>query len=340
MMEDAKMKRLPRLAAAVTLAAFGFCATAQAQDVTLRLGLGSSKPHPFVTAGELFAAKVDELSGGSMKIELFPDRQLGDVKELNEGVRFGTIDLTINSSGASADKIPAIDALQLPFIVDSYEEFARAVTSPEGIALYEGIDDAGAIALTIYEGGRRHFLTVNKPVETMEDFKGLKTRVAPVKLHLDIWNAVGVNPTPMAYGEVYTGLETHTIDAVETNISSIESEKYKEIAKYTLKTGHYMWPALLLMNKNRFDGLTPEQQQILKDAAVQTVMPQIQNLQAYDDELQAKQEAEDGMIYTEMSPELRDQLRAATKPVTDAYAAKDPKIAAFIAAIEKMRAGN
>src|SRR5690606_10449504 len=203
----------------------------------------------------------------------------------------------------------AIDALQLPFIVDSYKEFAEAVTSPEGIALYDGIDDAGAIALTIYEGGRRHFTTVSKQVATMEDFKGLKTRVAPVKLHLDIWNAVGVNPTPMAYGEVYTGLETHTIDAVETNISSIESEKYKEIAQYTLKTGHYMWPALLLMNKARFDGLTPEQQSILKDAALQTVLPQIQDLQAYDDALQAKQEKEDGMTYPTTSPEPKAALR-------------------------------
>lgn len=334
------MNKVTRATAAFALAAFGLGAGAQAQDLTLKMGLGSSKPHPFVTAGELFAAKVDELSNGSIKIELYPDRQLGDVKELNEGVRFGTIDLTINSSGASADKIPAIDALQLPFLVDSYEEFAKAVTSPEGIALYDGIDDSGAIALTIYEGGRRHFLTVNKPVATMEDFKGLKTRVAPVRLHLDIWNAVGVNPTPMAYGEVYTGLETHTIDAVETNISSIESEKYKEIAKYALKTGHYMWPALLLMNKAKFDGLTPEQQKVLKDAAVQTVLPQIQDLQAYDDALQAKQEKDDGMIYTEMTPELKAALRAATKPVTEAYAAKDPKIKAFVDAVEKMRMSN
>ena len=334
------MTKLKHAAAFAVFASLGLGTGAMAQDLTLTLGLGSSKPHPFVTAGELFAARVDELSNGSIKVELYPDRQLGDVKELNEGVRFGTIDMTINSSGASADKIPAIDALQLPFIVDSYEEFAKAVTSPEGIALYDGIDDSGAIALTIYEGGRRHFLTVAKQVATLEDFKGLKTRVAPVKLHLDIWNAVGVNPTPMAYGEVYTGLETHTIDAVETNISSIESEKYKEIAKYVLKTGHYMWPALLLMNKAKFDSLTPEQQKILKQAAIDTVMPQIMALQDYDDELQAKQEAEDGMIYTEMSPELKAQLREATKPVVDAYVAKDPKIAAFVAMIEKMRMQN
>ncbi len=76
--------------------------SAQAQDVTFRMGLGSSKPHPFNTAGELFAAKVDELSNGSMEIEIFPDRQLGDVKELTEGVRFGTVDMTISSSAAMA----------------------------------------------------------------------------------------------------------------------------------------------------------------------------------------------------------------------------------------------
>ena len=334
------MARMTRIAAAAAVAAIAFGAAAQAQDVTLKLGLSSFKPHPFNTAADLFAAKVDELSGGSMKIDIYPDRQLGDVKELTEGVRFGTVDMTINSSSAMADQIPAVEALQLPFLIDDYAQFAEAVTTPEGQALYEGLGKSGAIALTIYEGGQRHFLTIDEPVDSMEDFQGLKTRVAPVRLHLDVFNAIGTNPTPMAYGEVYTGLETQTIDAVETNISSIEAEKYKEVAKHVLLTGHYMWPGLLMINKAKYDSLTPEQQEILRTAALETVEPQIRALEEYDAELMKQLTEEDGMSFTKMPPELRDKLREATRPIYDEYAKKDPAIQPFIDAVESLRATN
>lgn len=323
------MKILLRAALACGAVAVAL-SSAQAQDVSLRMGLGSSKPHPFNTAAELFAAKVDELSDGTMEIQIFPDRQLGGVKELNEGVRFGTVDLTINSASASADHIPGINALQFPFLVNGYQEFADLVVTPEAQALYENLGKSGALALTIYEGGQRHFLTIGDPVAEMDDFKGLKTRVAPVKLHLDIFKALGTNPTPMAYGEVYTGLETHTLDAVETNISSMASEKYSEIAKNALLTGHYFWPGLLMVNKAKFDSLTPEQQQILRTAALETVKPQIQALDDYDRDLQAKLEKEAGMTFTTPTPEMRQQMIEATAPIYDAYMDMDPSIRPFV----------
>jgi tripartite ATP-independent transporter DctP family solute receptor len=327
---------------AIAVATIGIGATgmAQAQDVTLRLALSSSKPHPFNTAADLFAAKVDELSAGAIKIDIFPDRQLGDVKELTEGVRFGTVDMTINSSSAMSDQIPAIEALQLPFLIDSYAQFADVVTTPEAQALYADLGDSGAIALTIYEGGMRHFLTVDQKIASMEDFHGLKTRVAPVRLHLDIWNAVGVNPTPMAYGEVYTALETSTIDAVETNISSIEAEKYNEVAKEVLLTGHYMWPGLLMINEAKFDSLTAEQQDILQRAALETVKPQIEALQKFDEELMAKLETEDGLAFTTPSPELKAELRAAVAPVYDKYVGNHPAIQPFLDVVEATPATN
>lgn len=318
----------------------GAAGLAQAQDVTLRLALSSSKPHPFNTAADLFAAKVNELSGGKIKIDIFPDRQLGDVKELTEGVRFGTVDMTINSSSAMADQIPAIEALQLPFLIDSYSQFADVVTTPEAQALYADLGKSGAIALTIYEGGMRHFMTVDKKIASMADFHGLKTRVAPVRLHLDIWNAVGVNPTPMAYGEVYTALETSTIDAVETNISSIEAEKYNEVAKQVLLTGHYMWPGLLMMNKARFDSLTADQKDILKRAALETVKPQIEALQKFDEKLMVKLEKEDGLSFATPTPELKAELRKAVEPVYAKYVGNHPAIQPFLDAVEAIRGTN
>src|SRR5690606_23327136 len=98
----------------------------------------------------------------------------------------------------------------------------------------------------LYEGGQRHFLSTDAPVDDMTGFKGLKTRVAPTELFLAVWNATGTNPTPMAYGEVYSGLETGTIDAVEINLTSVESEGLFEAAQNITLTGHYFWPGIML----------------------------------------------------------------------------------------------
>ena len=109
------------------------------------------------------------MSKGAIEIKIFPNRQLGGVKELTEGVRFGTVDMTINSSSAMADLIPQIDALQLPFLINSYADFAKLAMTPEAEALSPGLACKGAIALAIYEGGQRHFLTVKREVKSIED---------------------------------------------------------------------------------------------------------------------------------------------------------------------------
>jgi tripartite ATP-independent transporter DctP family solute receptor len=321
------------LAAAVSLALTG---PGQAAEVTLRLGLSSFNTHPYNLAAERYRKKVEELSKGAIAIKVFPNRQLGGVKELTEGVRFGTVDMTINSSSAMADLIPAIDALQLPFLINSYSDLAALATTPEAEALSADLGKKGAIALAIYEGGQRHFATVKHEVKTINDFKGLKTRVAPVRLHLDIWRALGANPTPMGYGEVYTALETGTIDAVETNISSILNEKYSEVTKHVLLDGHYFWPGLLMINKARYDKLKPEYQEILRKAAKETVKPQMLELDEYDrnamEELKKK-----GVHFTTASPELLAQMRKAVEPVYEEYLKKFPKMKPFVEAAKRLQ---
>ena len=331
------MNRFTQSVAAFAFGAMALVCVAQAADVTtIKLGLSSSKPHPFNDAGDRFAAAVDKLSNGQMKVQIFPSRQLGDDKALTEGVRFGTVDMTLMAASAWASLIPAIDALQLPFLINTYKDLAELAVTPEAAGLYKNLGENGVVGLAIYEGGQRQFLTVDRVIKTMDDFKGLKTRVAPVRLHLDVFRAIGVNPTPMAYGEVYTGLETKTIDAVEINISSIVAEKYNEIAKHVLLTHHYFFQGLLTINKARFDKLTPDQQTILRQAATETVKPQIMALDAYDASMIDSLKKQ-GVSFTTPTPELLANLRAAVKPIYAAYAAKnDPAIDAFVKAAERL----
>ncbi|HSI40716.1 MAG TPA: TRAP transporter substrate-binding protein [Xanthobacteraceae bacterium] len=306
-----------------------------AADVTLKLGHAVFQTHPNHDTAVRFKEAVERLSNGSVKIQIYPSRQLGDVKELMEGVQFGTVDMTVNATSALATLEPAVDAFQLPFVIDSYDHFAKLAVSPEAKAINEGLEKHGMVALGVYDGGRRHFLSVKKPVVAAEDLKGLKTRVAPNRLFLDTWKAIGVNPTPLNYGEVYSALETGALDAVEINLTSIDSEKYYEVGKNVTLTGHYFWPSYLLVNKAKLDSLTPEQQAAIRKAADEIVAPQVAAVAELDKKI-IGQLKERGVNIIEPSKALLDTLKERTKPVVDAYVKKSPKIGAFVAASERL----
>lgn len=332
-----KFVNLISLTAIATMASV---AMAHAADVTLRLGHAVFAQHPNHDTAVRFKEAVERISKGSVKVDIFPSRQLGDVKELMEGVQFGTVDMTVNASSALSTLEPAVDAFQLPGIIQNYEEFAKLAVSPAAKAIMATLDKQGMVALGVYDGGQRHFLSVKKPVEKMADLKGLKTRVAPVRLFLDIWAATGVSPTPMAYGEVYPALETGTLDAVEINLTSIQSEKYYEIAKNVTLTGHYFWPSFLLINKDKLEGLTPEQQAAIRQAADETVEPQVMAVAALDKKLVQDFKTR-GVKVIEPDAKFKQDLAMAVKPIVDQYAAKSPLIADFVKAATALhKTGN
>jgi tripartite ATP-independent transporter DctP family solute receptor len=325
--------------ALVALASAIFTAPALAADVTLKLGHATFEAHPFHDTSVRFKEAVERISKGSVKIQIYPARQLGDVKELMEGVQFGTVDMTVNSTSALGALAPSTDAFQLPFVITSYKHFAQLSLAPETKAISAEIEKHGIVALGLYDGGLRHFLSVKRPVEKIEDFKGLKTRVAPNRLFLDMWKAVGVNPTPMNYGEVYSALETGTLDAVEINLTSIESEKYYEVGKNVTLTAQYFWPSYLLVNKKTLDSLSPEQKDAIKKAADEIVEPQVMAVAALDKKLMEDFKAR-GIKIIQPSPEFTAALQASVKPVVENYVKKSPSIAAFVAAAERLRAAS
>lgn len=314
----------------VVLGATFLAGTAFAAPVTLRLGHPVFEFHPIHDTAVRFKEAVERISNGDVKVDIYPARQLGDVKELAEGVQFGTVDMTVNSTSAYATLEPSVDAFQLPGIIPDYAGFATMAKSPEARAIRDRLANHGMVALGVYDGGLRHFMTVGAPVESLADIKGLKTRVAPNRMFIDAWSAVGVNPTPMAYGEVYSALETGTLDAVEINLTSIESEKYYEVGKGVTLTGHYFWPGFLLINKRKFESLTPDQQAAMKQAADEIVEPQIMAVKDLDAKVMIHL-AELNIPVVTPSPEFRAELNAAFAPVVAKYEAADPLIAAFAA---------
>lgn len=301
-----------------------------AEPVVLRLGHPVFEFHPIHDTAMRFKEAVERISDGDVTVDIYPARQLGDVKELAEGVQFGIVDMTVNSTSAYATLEPSVDAFQLPGVIPDYAGFVTMAKSPEARAIMDRLENHNMVALGVYDGGQRHFMTIGKPVESLAAMKGLKTRVAPNRMFLDAWSATGVNPTPMAYGEVYSALETGTLDAVEINLTSIESEKYYEVGKGVTLTGHYFWPGFLLINKAKFDSLTPEQQAAMRQAADEIVEPQVMAVKDLDAKVLTHLDELQIPVVTP-SPAFRTELNAAFAPVVQKYEAADPLIAAFTA---------
>jgi tripartite ATP-independent transporter DctP family solute receptor len=320
------------LAAMVLLAP----ASAFAQDYTLKFGHAATSSHLFQDGLVMFADKVAEKTGGKVKIEVFGDRQLGDDKQLLEGVQLGTIDgalvsvptipLTLNA--------PAFDALQLPFLVPSYDKMAEVLASDVGQQMLDSLGSTGIKGLGYIEAGQRHFLSRTRAVQSVADFAGLKTRIVPTPLHKAVWEAVGTNPIGMAFGEVFSALETGTIDAVEINLSSAFAESYYEAAKNLTLTGHYFWPGVLMMGSPTFDGLPDDIKAAIVEAGHEVIAEHYALARDQEAEIAKKLEAK-GVTISRLSD--LDEMQARMEPVFAAWLTKDPLIQTFVDAVRQAK---
>ncbi|MEQ9260850.1 MAG: TRAP transporter substrate-binding protein [Roseovarius sp.] len=300
-----------------------------AQDVTIKMGHAASSKHIFHEGMEIFAAKVAEKTEGRVAIEVFGDRQLGDDKELLEGLQIGLIEGALVSSAVLplVLEAAAFDALQMPFTVSSYEQLSGVLTSELGAELLATLDEKSIKGLGFIEAGQRHFLTSGDAVEMTSGFEGLKTRIVPIPLHKATWEAIGVNPIGMAYGEIYSALETGTIDAVEINLSSIQSESLYDSAKNVTLTGHYFWPGVIMMAGATWEGLSDADKAAIEAAGMEATA------EAYA--LAASQEADTAAFLEENGVTISklgdlDQMKAQTASVVAQWAEKSPLIGKFV----------
>lgn len=309
--------------------------SAAAETIDLRLAHGSPRGHQNAMHADMLAEKIAELSGGNVTVTVYGDRQLGDDGDMIQLVQSGTVDMGYASSvnfPLTLNKV-AFDALQLPGLASSYEHLGRMLGSEPAIAMLDSLEADGLKGLCYSEGGLRHFLNRNKAIETVEDFRGLKTRIVPIPLHRAIWESLGANPVGVPYGEVYTAMQTNVIDAVEFNASSIFADKIYENAKFMTLTAHYFWPGLFFMNKAKYDALTPEAQEAIVNSCRELVPAFMETASAAEGDLLAKLR-EAGVEVHEFSD--RDALLERTQGVFDEWSRKDPLIDEFIASAKQL----
>ncbi|MEO9337472.1 TRAP transporter substrate-binding protein [Mesorhizobium sp. SB112] len=317
-------------AAAATLAAPYI---ARAQTTKIIFAHATAESHPAHIAAVEFKKAVEALIPGAVDIQIFPNRQLGDDKQILESIVAGTIPLAL-ASGVLFPLVTgrtALDAYQLPFLIRDYDHFQQLATSEAGQAILDDLDEAGLVGLSTVDIGQRNFLSGSKSVKTIPDFAGLKTRIVPVPLHQAIWEKVGTSPVGLPYGEIYGALETGVLDAVEINVSSIIGENLWEVGKNLTLTGHYPWQTVIAANKTFFDGLPAEVQQGLRQAGRDTIAPTL----AYtkDQEITGREELKAKGVQIHELEDL-DAMRERVAPIVEEWKAKSPIIANFVAAAQ------
>ncbi len=231
--------------------------------------LATASPEDTVTQiyAEKFAEEVDRLSDGRIKIQVYANSTLGGDRELLESCKDGDIPFVVQNTAPQVTFMPDLAIFDVPCAFENLDECREVLDDPEFSGLVSSIyENGGYQLLGIADQGFR-VMSTNKPVKSIEDFKGQKIRTMENPFHLAFWKSIGANPTPMSFAEVYIGLQQHTIDAQENPYEVIVSNRLYEQQDYVVETNHLPHLITLIMNDEFFKGMPEENQRILKEAA-------------------------------------------------------------------------
>jgi tripartite ATP-independent transporter DctP family solute receptor len=265
------LDRRTTLMAGIAAAALAVSATLASAQTTLRSTDIHPDGYPTVEAVKHIGKLMEERTKGKYKINVFHSGQLGTEKDTIEQTRFGVIDLNRINMAPFNNLIPATNIPSLPFIFRSVDHMRKVMDGPIGESILKEFEKHDLVGLAFYDSGSRSFYNSKRAIAKPDDMKGLKIRVQQSDMFVALVSALGANATPMAFGEVYSALQTGVIDGAENNWPSYDSTKHFEVSKFYSLTEHSLSPEVLVMSRRSFDKLTKEDQDALKAAAKESV---------------------------------------------------------------------
>lgn len=306
----------PALLASALALGLGLGAAAQAQE-KVRMGVALPTSHTSSQALiNTFVPELEQQTGGALSADIFPDYQLGGAKENLDAVRSGALFSCLVGTSYLTRIVPEVQALSLPFVFSSREVAFRVLDGEVGELLNTKLNEKGFEVLAWMELGLRHLTNSVRPVASAKDFEGLKIRLQPNETHLATFQALGANPVSMDINELYQALQQGVVDGQENPYPVIDGNRFFEVQDYVSSTGHFFEVMPILANKRLFDNLPAEQQEALRDAAQKAAIEQ-RAASAEADEKALAHLQEMGMQFTEITPEIRAELREATAGVVD-----------------------
>ena len=331
------MHRITRRAAIVALATLAVAVGAHAQDKTFKLALQNPKGHPLEVGASKFAELVAAKTGGKVKVNVFPGGTLGGDAPNVSAAQGGTIEFVLLNSGILASQVKDFEVYDFPFMFANAKEADTVVDGPFGQKLHAKLAEKGLVGLAYFELGFRNITNSKKPINTVDDIGGLKLRVIPNAINVDWVKALGANPTPLAFPELYAALEQKAVDGQENPLSVILANKFFEVQKNLAITNHQYNPLSLIMSKKVFDALTADEKKAIQDAANEAALYQRQvNREKAAGDLDALKKS--GMQVTELSAAEQAKLREKLKPVVEKHgAAISATVAEMQAELAKVR---
>ena len=314
---------------------------AQVKERSVKMPIVNNIDHPQGVGAKRFAELIAQRSGGKIKVRIYPGGTLGGELQVASAMQGGTVEVSMMAPAQLVGNFKEFLVLDFPLVFANEREADAVLDGPVGRKLMDLMPAKGLVGLAYMEQGYRSISNSRRPIVKLEDIRGLKIRTIQNPLYIDMLNTLGANAVPLPFPELYTALETKTVDGQENPYSTVEASKFYEIQKYFSNTRHIYNPQMLLVSKRFWDTLSVEEKGIFQDVAVET----------RDYQRKAAREMSEaskgflirsGMQINDIAPEEIERMRAAVQPVIDKYTPQvgDALVKEFFAELEKVRAGR
>jgi tripartite ATP-independent transporter DctP family solute receptor len=306
------------LLAAAALALPSFSSAQNVKERNIKLALANTADSAHGLGAQRFSDIVAKRSGGKLNVKLYPGGVLGGEVAVASSLQGGTVEMSMMGPGLLTGMDKDFGVFDTPFLFDDFKEVDFVLDGPVGKRLLEKLPEKGLIGLAYWDHGFRILTNSKRPVAKLDDRKRLKIRVQQIPVFIDTFTTLGSNAVPMPFPELYTALETKTVDGQENPFVSVEVTKFYEVQKHASNTRHAYSPLLVLVSRKFWDQLSEDERKILSEAAQEAKPYQRQTSRAMDakavETLKGK-----GMTVTDISAEERQRMREALKPVVDKH---------------------
>ena len=284
--------------------------------IVLTLNHDGAVDHPYNYGCEKFAELVAEKTNGEIQVEVYPSSQIASGSKAVEFVQMMTLDMDLAATTSLINFAPIIGTLDMPFLFNDKTEVFKILDGPIGDEFEAAAEESGIKILSWFDNGFKNVSNNVRPIKTIDDYKGLKIRTSESEVYLKLYEALGATPTAMAVGEVYTAIQTGVVDGQDNTTANFVKNKYAEVQKYFTVTNHIYTAEPLIINLDKFNSLTADQQNALIEAAQEAAEYERElSIEAEESDLQAIKDA--GVEVTEITDKA--PLIEAAQVVYDAY---------------------
>ncbi|PSJ44193.1 TRAP transporter substrate-binding protein [Zobellella taiwanensis] len=286
-------------------------------EITARMGTSLPDSHPQTLGAQYFSKLVNEKSDGEITIQVFSNGILGNDVNMTSMLQSGTLQFTVPSTATLASLNSDFSIISLPFQFSNEAQADEVLDGDVGKSLLDSLNNKGLSALAFWENGFRHITNSRRPINSLDDLKGLKIRTMQNDLYIGLFNGLNANAVPMPVTELFTALETHTVDGQENPYTVINTARFFEVQKYLSRTAHAYDALVLLASKPFMDSLNETQRQIIHEAAQEATTYQRAESRRLNNELLA--ELEKKMEINEVSEDERDRMGSSLQPLIERY---------------------